>query len=55
MKAQITLTFEVEDQYEINEIQAEIENALYSIDTKIDIEDAYILNEYNEDEEDYEC
>lgn len=51
MKAQITLTFEVEDQYEVNEIQAEIENALYSINTEIDIEDAYILNEY-EDEED---
>ena len=54
MKAQITLTFEVEDQYEVNEIQAEIENVLYSLDAEIHVEDAYILNEYDEDEEDYE-
>ena len=52
MKAQLTITFEVEDQYEVNQIQAEIENALYSIDCEI--EDAYILNEYDSDEEDYE-
>lgn len=67
MKAQLTITFEVEDQYEVNQIQSEIENALYSIDCEI--EDARILNEsdsdddsfYNEERDyiffdrDYEC
>ena len=67
MKAQLTITFEVKDQYEVNQIQSEIENALYSIDCEI--EDAYILNEsdsdddsfYNEERDyiffdrDYEC
>ena len=51
MKAQLTITFEVEDQYEVNQIQSEIENALYSIDCEI--EDAHILNECDSDDDSF--
>lgn len=43
MKAELTITFEVEDQYDICEVQGEIENALYSIDCKVG--NAYIISE----------
>ena len=51
MKAQLTITFEVEDRDEISQIQAEIENALYSIDCEV--EDAYILNESDSDDDSF--
>lgn len=46
MKAQIIITFDVEDEYQVNEIQAEIENALYSVDCQV--ADAYICSEDDE-------
>lgn len=52
MIAKITITREIEDQYDANLFLGEVENALYSV--YCDVSDVEVIEEDNEDEEDDE-